>query len=71
MYLRSRTIYVDGHVLGYQFNRHSLGSRRFTRGVQVSSPDSQTGTAMVLGRKVWVRRILGSVYHWEVYRVQE
>jgi hypothetical protein len=67
MYLRDRIIYVDGQVIGYQFNRHSLGSRRFTRCVQVESEESQVGSATVLGRKVRVRRLSGSMFHWEVF----
>jgi hypothetical protein len=60
VYLRNRTIHVDGHMIGYQFNRHSLGSRRLTRAVLVETEASQTGTALVLGRLVRVRRICGS-----------
>ena len=67
MYLPNRIIHVDGHVIGYQFNRQSLGARRFTRHVLVESEVCQTGVATVLGRKVRVRRILGSEYHWEVF----
>ena len=67
MYLRDRIIHVDGHVIGYQFNRQSLGSRRLTRRVLVESEVCQIGTATVLGRLVRVRRILGSEYHWEVF----
>jgi hypothetical protein len=68
MYLRDRIIHVDGHIIGYQFNRKSLGSRRFTRRVRVSSEESQTGEAQVLGRKVRVRRICPeSKFHWEVF----
>jgi hypothetical protein len=67
MYLRNRTIYVDGHVIGYQFNRQSLGSRRFKRRVLVESLDSQEGMVIMLGREVRVRRISGSKFHWEVF----
>ena len=71
MYLRDRIIHVDGHVIGYQFNRQSLGARRFTRCVLVESEESQEGMALVLGRKVRVRRISGSKFHWEVFGVQQ
>jgi hypothetical protein len=67
MYLRSRVIHVDGKVIGYQFNRQSLGTRRFKRRVLIEAKESQEGEAHVLGRKVRVRRILGSPYHWEVF----
>ena len=67
MYLRDRVIHVDGKVIGYQFNRQSLGSRRLRRAVAVETEASQTGIALVLGRSVRVRRICGSQYHWEVF----
>jgi hypothetical protein len=68
MYLSNRIIHVDGHIIGYQFNRKSLGSRRFTRCVKVSSEASQVGEALVLGRKVRVRRVCPeSKFHWEVF----
>ena len=67
MYLRNRTIHVDGRVIGYQFNRQSLGSRRLTRRVLVQSQDSQKGIVIVLGRKVRVRRIHGSQSQWEAF----
>ena len=67
MYLRDRNIHVDGKIIGYQFNRQSLGTRRFKRRVLVETEESQEGEAQVLGRKVRVRRILGSPYHWEVF----
>ncbi len=67
MYLRDRIIHVDGRIIGYQFNRQSLGARRFRRRVLVEAEESQEGEAQVLGRKVRVRRILESEYHWEVF----
>ena len=45
MYLRNRTIHVDGDSIGYQFNRESLGSRRLKRRVLVESEESQIGIA--------------------------
>lgn len=67
MYLQNRTIYVDGHVIGYQFNYRSLGSRRFKRRVIVESEESHEGVATILGREVRVRRIFGSKFLWEVF----
>jgi len=67
MYLRDRIIHVDGHVIGYQFNRQSLRSRRLTRRVLVESEMCQMGIATVLGRSVRVRRISESKFHWEVF----
>lgn len=58
-------IFVDGHVVGYQFNQKSMGKRTFRRQVEV--PENGTITTVyigLLGRDIRIQRLYNSRF-WE------
>ncbi len=65
--MRKQTIFVDGHTIGFQFNRKSLGFRTF-RNRTVTTEDEKTGTVHIpsIERTIRVRRISTSSC-WEAY----
>lgn len=64
MKAHKQTVFVAGSVVGYQFNKKSMGSRTFHLKV-----DTERGMVYVpfLQREVRVRRFHGLEWLWEAY----
>lgn len=58
-------IFVDGHVVGFQFNKNSAGARTFHRMVEVKEDGTGRARIPALGC-IRVRRIENSRF-WQAY----
>lgn len=61
------TVILNGHHIGYQFARKSMGQRRFSR--KVYDKDTRP-YCHFQGRKVYVRSVAGSRYIFATTRYQ-
>lgn len=57
-------IFVDVRVIGYQFNKKSLGTRCLSRGVTLQT--EKIGSIFLFGRVLRVRRLGEKSHFWEV-----
>lgn len=58
-------IFVDGHVVGFQFNQKSMGMRTFRRMVEVKEDGTGQARIPALGT-IRIRRIENSRF-WQAY----
>lgn len=64
--LHDQVVHVDGHDVGYQFNKKSLGNRILSpKSVWIIQQGDKRGIIKYLGREVRVRNFGGR--HWETY----
>lgn len=65
--MKKQTIMVDGHVVGFQFNKQSSGYRTF-KNKTVKTDDEKTGSVYIsaLQRAIRVRRVY-TTQIWEAY----
>jgi hypothetical protein len=61
----SGTVFVDGRVVGFQFNQHSLGSRTFQRTVKVQPDGSGRAYIPPMAREVKCVRMEKDSRFWK------
>ncbi len=61
----SGTVYIDGRVVGFQFNQHSLGSRTFQRTVKIQPDGSGRAYIPAMAREVKCVRMEKDSRFWK------
>ena len=61
------TIFVDGRVVGYQFNKKSMGTRTFHRLVELQKDGTGLVKIGTLARVIRVKRLGNKSRFWEAY----